>query len=401
MSKKMYVGVDNIAKTVNTAYIGVNNIAKTVKKAYVGVGGKARLFYSNQGVIPVYYEKGLNFLYKHDKGGAVTNTQGNKIIAISCDSFRDYYYKAEMIYKNRVKVALTDSDGASFVGFANSKDHAIFVGGHIPTASSTIYSKSCTAYDFSSGVKITLTDIKYRTKGITGTGFNNNAVFAGGISKEYTNRYYFRFDENLVYHDIEVGGSKKSNGVCMAASNHGVFTCGGDKPDKDVPNIHDKNFIRINISGLPDNRLLHASNAVGLLENIIMCGGTSSTYTSDISSLQNPNYTKNFLYSINKNFVASSIGSMSLSGCPNANTNKIMAVICPDPYNKSRRDTLEIYNSQLIRTYILHENVYIDYYSGWYTDYEKFYAFYKCYLGDSIFFSNQDDSSMMAEVAFV
>lgn len=45
MAKKIYVGVNNIAKNVSKIYVGVNNIAKKVTKGYIGVNGVAQKFY--------------------------------------------------------------------------------------------------------------------------------------------------------------------------------------------------------------------------------------------------------------------------------------------------------------------------------------------------------------------
>ena len=54
MSKKIYTGVNGIARNVSKFYIGVNGVARKVKKAYVGVNGVARLFWDGGGssVIP-------------------------------------------------------------------------------------------------------------------------------------------------------------------------------------------------------------------------------------------------------------------------------------------------------------------------------------------------------------
>lgn len=46
MAKKIYVGVDGVARKVKKAYIGVSGKARKVKKAYLGVGGKARPVFS-------------------------------------------------------------------------------------------------------------------------------------------------------------------------------------------------------------------------------------------------------------------------------------------------------------------------------------------------------------------
>lgn len=136
MAKRMYVGVNNIARDVNTAYIGVNNIAKKVKKAYVGVGGKARLFYSYVPSEPTYYDNSLPFLYIHSRGGAVTNLNGDKIIIINnFYATGDGQSPAEVININRVKTALTSGNGFSYIGFAASKNHAVFTGGYNSTNS--------------------------------------------------------------------------------------------------------------------------------------------------------------------------------------------------------------------------------------------------------------------------
>ena len=47
MSKKVYVGVNNVARNIKTMYVGVNGVARKVKKAYVGVNGIARTFYTS------------------------------------------------------------------------------------------------------------------------------------------------------------------------------------------------------------------------------------------------------------------------------------------------------------------------------------------------------------------
>lgn len=46
MSKKIYVGENDIARNVSKMYVGVNGVARKVNKAYVGVNGVAKEFYS-------------------------------------------------------------------------------------------------------------------------------------------------------------------------------------------------------------------------------------------------------------------------------------------------------------------------------------------------------------------
>ena len=47
MSKKIYTGVNNIARNVSKFYVGVNGVARKVKKAYVGVNGVAQQFWGD------------------------------------------------------------------------------------------------------------------------------------------------------------------------------------------------------------------------------------------------------------------------------------------------------------------------------------------------------------------
>lgn len=53
MAKKVYIGVNNVARKVKKMYVGVGNVARKVKKAYIGVGGVARPFWT--GGEPSYF----------------------------------------------------------------------------------------------------------------------------------------------------------------------------------------------------------------------------------------------------------------------------------------------------------------------------------------------------------
>lgn len=48
MAKRLYIGVNSIAREVKKIYIGVNGVAREVKKGYIGIGGSAREFFSGQ-----------------------------------------------------------------------------------------------------------------------------------------------------------------------------------------------------------------------------------------------------------------------------------------------------------------------------------------------------------------
>ena len=95
MSKKWYVGVNNVAREVKHPYIGVNNVARKVKSGYVGAGGVAREFY------PPYVWKKYDVTYAPDGYKRV------KRIGCSCkgsygfrlNDARDIYMSAISIMK--------------------------------------------------------------------------------------------------------------------------------------------------------------------------------------------------------------------------------------------------------------------------------------------------------------
>lgn len=53
MAKRIYIGVNNVARKIKKGYIGVDGIARKIKKGYIGVGGVARPFWTGGEV--VYY----------------------------------------------------------------------------------------------------------------------------------------------------------------------------------------------------------------------------------------------------------------------------------------------------------------------------------------------------------
>lgn len=53
MPKKVYIGVDGMARNVKKIHVGVHGVARSVKKGYIGIGGVARPFFGGEGL--VYY----------------------------------------------------------------------------------------------------------------------------------------------------------------------------------------------------------------------------------------------------------------------------------------------------------------------------------------------------------
>lgn len=130
MAKKVYIGVDGVAKKVKKIYCGVDGIAKKVKKGYIGIGGIARPFWT---------------------GGEL-----------------DYYGTATALKQKRHSLAATT------IG-----DYALFGGG---TTGGLDYS-DVDVYN-SNLVWSTATDLSTIAYDLSATNVGNYALFAGGV--EYT-----------------------------------------------------------------------------------------------------------------------------------------------------------------------------------------------------------------------
>lgn len=76
MAKKLYVGVNGIARQVNNMYVGVNGVARKVIKGYVGVGGVARPFWT--GGQPTYFGKAENLSV--NRTNMTSNSIGNYVV---------------------------------------------------------------------------------------------------------------------------------------------------------------------------------------------------------------------------------------------------------------------------------------------------------------------------------
>lgn len=53
MAKKIYLGIDDVARKIKKSYCGIDDVARKVKKAYIGIGGVARPCMSSEEL--VYY----------------------------------------------------------------------------------------------------------------------------------------------------------------------------------------------------------------------------------------------------------------------------------------------------------------------------------------------------------
>ena len=134
MAKKMYLGVDGIARKIKKGYIGVDGIARKVKKGYIGVGGMARLFWTGDGIS--YFGETTGILYTATKGSSFNMTAAsNEEYLIMGTGYRpggytDYNATSTVYAFNKsLTYAKTSLYRAENVAGLSTDDYAIFAGG--------------------------------------------------------------------------------------------------------------------------------------------------------------------------------------------------------------------------------------------------------------------------------
>lgn len=141
MAKKLYVGVNGIARQVNNIYVGVNGVARKVIKGYVGVGGVARPFWTQE---KISYYGTIDSLSR--PGESTGATVGNYALFLGGATNSSLDVTATAYDLNLTKIAAPNS---SYVGMGagcglSIGNYAVFGGGK--NGNSFAY---CDAYDAS------------------------------------------------------------------------------------------------------------------------------------------------------------------------------------------------------------------------------------------------------------
>ena len=112
MAKKLYIGVNGIAREVKKIYIGVNGVAREVKKGYIGIGGSAREFFSSGKRIKelpvgtvVYLKLSLNSLAKR-----LGNLKGRGVLLREGQTLESLYEERTPLYEKYADIVV-DQEG--------------------------------------------------------------------------------------------------------------------------------------------------------------------------------------------------------------------------------------------------------------------------------------------------
>ena len=143
MAKKMYLGVDGIARKIKKGYLGVDGIARKVKKGYIGVGGKARLFWSGGEL--AYYGKAPNLRYARYRicGGYIGD------YALLAAGYRNYNDSGVDAYNRSLTASYPENSSVRGydVSSATFNGRAFFTPGDIGSSYITSYDASLVKAD--------------------------------------------------------------------------------------------------------------------------------------------------------------------------------------------------------------------------------------------------------------
>lgn len=183
MAKKVYVGVNNVAKQVKKIYIGVDGVARKVKKAYVGIGGVARPFWG--GGTAEYY--GTTTALSTVRQSLAATTVGNYALfgGGNLSYSNDEYYASESnavdIYDSSlVKSSKTLSSARYDLAATTVGNYALFGGGR-KNGSDPFNTVSDVVDAFDNSLTLTKPTVLQSKRGsIAATAIADYAFFGGG-----------------------------------------------------------------------------------------------------------------------------------------------------------------------------------------------------------------------------
>lgn len=228
MAKRIYVGVNSVARKAKKAYVGVGGIARKVKKAYVGVGGIARPCMSGE------------------------LTSYGSITGLSSGKFR--------------------------IGATSNNNYAIFAGGTRNDQSG--WYSDVDAYD-SSLVKTVAPSLTSGKEYSPGTPVGNYAVFGGGgygYNRDEVNAY----NQNLVKSNPPSLTYARRYGAAATAGNYALFA-GGEYDSSSLNRVdaYNSSLVKSTAPNLSASKAYPYGTEFGDRSHAIFAGGTGSNGTTN------------------------------------------------------------------------------------------------------------------------
>ena len=280
MAKKVYIGVDDVARKVKKMYLGVDGKARKIKKGYIGIGGVARPFWTGGEL--AYY-------------GTITALSVARE-NLSATSVGDYALFGGGGYSDTTAKTTVDAYNKSLtrstptalslarycIGAASVGNYALFAGGQTSNNPSAdvntinVYDKSLT---------MSTKSLPYNLKAHTATSFGGYALFAGGTTNgDYVKNYVHAYNGSLTVTTINGLSMARKALAATTVGDYAVFGGGFSTNLKAYNYVDacDKSLTFSSITNLSVARGYLAASSVG--DYALFAGGTSSVGSSYDSS---------------------------------------------------------------------------------------------------------------------
>lgn len=307
MAKKMYIGVNNVARKVKKQHLGVDGKARKVKKGYIGVGGVARPFFSGGQL--VYY--GALSTQPNIGTGAAATIGDHAVYAGGTSDIGTTTALANAYDKNLVHSSpFSLSSVMTALSAAATKDYMFLVGGVTITVTGSQSGVTTTpsVKSFATAITSNLTQTTVSTLATTrayvgGVALNEKFAFFGGGTTDTafqkpTNALDV-YDNNLVRTKLDSLGYVTYK-PATASNGKYAFFAGGHLSTTVM--AFDEDFVRTSVAALP--RKTQGTAGVSFGKYAMFGGGNAGS-----SSTQCPYATV-----IDENLVKTDTAHATLSG---------------------------------------------------------------------------------------
>ena len=232
MAKKIYIGIDGVARRVKKGYIGIDGIARKLKKAYIGIGGIARPCWNGG---ELYYFGNIAKSSIVERSEQAATTIGDYALFAGGRTWSDIpnvghvlAYEARLFAYDK---SLTLVDNFILLNGARSKlaaatigDYALFAGGGDGTARSTVdaYDKSLT--------RTNPTELSAARFGLAAATIGDYALFAGGETSEGFSAVVDAYDKSLTRTTQTALSTARSELAATTIGDYALFA-GGQKAE--------------------------------------------------------------------------------------------------------------------------------------------------------------------------
>ena len=263
----------NKAKNVKKIYAGIENLAKTVRKGYIGVAGTARRFFNSIKEISYYGE-----LEDLPVATSYIGSAGNSNYAIfSGGEFNGTVYDACYAYdSNLTRVTATSlSTKRAYLAGVRLGNYAIFAGGMGVSPWSTSGCRDAVDVYDSNLTRVTATSLSKARFNLAGVSIGDYAVFAGGTNYSAYQSGVDGYNTNLVRSTSSLQYYGRTELAGASVGGYAVFAGGSGSSTYNSSEAFNSSLTRTILSSLSQSK--YRLGGTSTTNYAIFAGGSSST----------------------------------------------------------------------------------------------------------------------------